>query len=148
MYQNILVPTDGSEYAEAALDHAISLAQQFDSTIHVLHVVDERLTGLVTEYQDLGTEVQAEMEDDLEAMGRDATETAIGRAEEADVPAESHVVAGVPARAIVEFADDNDVDVVVMGTHGRSGFGRALLGSVTEKVVRSADVPVITVRGE
>ncbi|PSP63029.1 stress response protein [Halobacteriales archaeon QH_7_66_37] len=65
-----------------------------------------------------------------------------------DVPVEVTRIEGSPAREIVSYAEDNDVDVIVMGTHGRSGVDRLLLGSVAERVVRSSSVPVLTIRVE
>ncbi|QLH81521.1 universal stress protein [Halosimplex pelagicum] len=140
MYEDILVPTDGSAGASAALEEAIELADQFDATIHSLYVVD---------LASLGTEAGAvDMVESFEQMGEEATEAAATRARDAGVAAEGSVATGSPHREILDYVDDHGVDLVVMGTHGRTGLERYLLGSVTEKIVRTADVPVLTVRAD
>ncbi|QLH76004.1 universal stress protein [Halosimplex rubrum] len=140
MYEDILVPTDGSAGASAALEEAIELADQFDATIHSLYVVD---------LASLGTEAGAvDMVESFEQTGEEATEAAATRARDAGVTAEASVATGSPHREILEYVDDHGVDLVVMGTHGRTGLERYLLGSVTEKIVRAADVPVLTVRAD
>jgi nucleotide-binding universal stress UspA family protein len=138
MYGTNLVPTDGSAGASAALDEAVALAEQFDATVHSLYVVDVTAIDAETGVVDLA--------ESLERTGEQVTETAVTRAEDAGVEATGTVVTGTPHRAILEYVDDHDVDLVVMGTHGRTGLERYLLGSVTEKVVRTADVPVLTIR--
>jgi len=138
MYQTILVPTDGSAGASAALDEAIALAEKFDATIHSLNVVD---VGAVQ--PEAGA---VDLVESFERMGEETTDAAVTRAEDAGVSAEGHVTTGTAHRAITEYVADHDIDLVVMGTHGRTGLERYLLGSVTEKVVRTVDVPVLTVR--
>jgi nucleotide-binding universal stress UspA family protein len=136
----ILVPTDGSESAGAAIDHAVELVGQTGAALHVVHVVD---LGIVWDEAGAGRLLEA-----LEESGARALEAAIGRAETSDVPAvEASVLSGAPHRAIVEYAAEHDVDCIVMGTHGRTGLERYFLGSVTERVIRLADVPVLTVKG-
>lgn len=139
--ETILVPTDGSDVATAAADHAIDLAAATDASLHVVHVVHVPTPkGAV----DSGTVLAA-----LEEAGQRAVDEVIDRAEEADLRSiEASVLSGTPARAILDYADDRPVDLVVMGTHGRTGLDRYLLGSVTEKVVRTAEIPVLTVSEE
>ena len=139
MYDEILVPTDGSPAADAAVEHAVTLAEKFDSTIHALYVVD------ATAYSSLegGSQMVAEA---LEDEGEAAVSRIRVAAEKAGVPADETVVSGTPFRSIIDYADEEDVDLITMGTHGRRGIDRYLLGSVTERVVRSADAPVLTVR--
>lgn len=138
MYETILVPTDGSAGAWAALDEAVGLAAQFDATIHSLYIVDTTVA-----YADMDG---SNLVNALETAGERTTEEAVERAESAGVEAVAAVEPGTPHRTILDYVGDNDVDMVVMGTHGRTGLERYLLGSVTEKVVRTADVPVLTVR--
>lgn len=136
--ETILVPTDGSSGATVAADHAIELAEVFDAALHIVHVVDH--TGLG------GSGGSAMILEALEERGQQAVDTIIERAEAAGLDSiEASVLSGIPARAIVDYADDRGVDIIVMGTHGRTGLDRYLLGSVTEKVVRLADQPTLAV---
>lgn len=139
MYDNILVPTDGSPAATAAIDHAVDLAKTYDATIHALYVVDASAFASI----EAGSEMVI---DALEDEGQRAVTEITDAADEADVSTETHVVSGTAYRRILDYIDSENIDLVVMGTHGRSGVERFLLGSVTERVVRTADVPVLTVR--
>ncbi|UIO99256.1 universal stress protein [Halobaculum sp. CBA1158] len=139
MYDEILVPTDGSPAADAAVEHAVTIADRFDATVHALYVVD------ATAYSTLeaGGEVVV---DALEQEGEDAVKRIAEAADTEDLPVIESVVSGTAYQSITEYADDEGIDMIVMGTHGRQGLDRYLLGSVTERVVRSADQPVLTVR--
>lgn len=139
MYSEILVPTDGSPASAAAIDHAIDLAQQYDARLHALYVVD----GAAYSTLEAGAEIVV---DALETEGTKATDHVAERAGDAGVDCTTMVTTGTAYRTISEYVEDNDIDLVVMGTHGRRGLDRYLLGSVTERVVRTADVPVLTVR--
>lgn len=139
MYDEILVPTDGSPAAEAAIDNAIDLARTYDARLHALFVIDAAAFSGV----EAGTDRVIEA---LESEGNVAVESVRDAAATADVDVVESTTTGTPHRTILEYVDDNDVDLIVMGTHGRRGLDRLLLGSVTERVVRSADVPVLTVR--
>jgi nucleotide-binding universal stress UspA family protein len=123
----------------SVIDYAAELAEIHDATLHGLYVVD---TASLTDVP---------METTLEGVNqalRKEGEAALNEIEElaTDVAVETHAIDGSPAREIVNFAEENDIDVVVMGTHGRSGVDRLLLGSVAERVVRSSPTPVLTVR--
>ena len=137
MYDDILLPTDGSEGAEVAIDHALELAERYGSTLHALYVVERIHTADVGTEQIIGA---------MRSEGKRAVAEIAERAEAKGVEAITEVRVGSPARDILKYADENGVDLVVMGTHGRTGLNRYLLGSVTEKVVRLSDVPVLTVR--
>ncbi|WP_435360981.1 universal stress protein [Haloarchaeobius sp. DFWS5] len=147
MTERILIPTDGSETANAAVEKALELAELYDAEVHVLFVVDTTSMGIT-----LGPEqverVQngkfGEMED-LEDKARTATGRVAEQARELGLVAEEHFRAGRPATVISHAADDLDVGMVVMGSHGRSGVTRAILGSVTEHVLRETDRPVLVV---
>ncbi|CQH58988.1 UspA domain protein [Halobacterium hubeiense] len=138
-YERILVPTDGSEETREAVEHAIDLAAEHDATVHALYVVNSAsFSGLPMESSwesvaAMMNEEGAAALDDVEAL-----------ADDRGVPVERALVDGNPSREIVRYAED--CDLVVMGTHGRGGIDRLLLGSVAEKVVRSSSVPVLTVR--
>jgi len=137
MYQKILVPTDGSAGADAALAEAIDLAAAFDATVHSLYVADTSAAQPETGYVDIV--------ESFERIGEETTTDAVERAEQAGVEAVGAVRTGPPHRTILDYVEAVDADLVVMGTHGRTGLERYLLGSVTEKVVRTAEVPVLTV---
>ncbi|MHB9286324.1 universal stress protein [Halobacteriales archaeon Cl-PHB] len=141
MYDDILVPTDGSAGMDAVIEHAISLCETHEATLHGLYVVDTAsLADLPMEssWEAVNSALRDEGEESLLAMERLA----------GDVPVQTYQVEGSPAQEIVEYAQDQGIDLVVMGTHGRSGVNRLLLGSVAERVVRTSPVPVLTVRVE
>lgn len=139
MYTRILLPTDGSETTDRALKHALDLAGRYDAELHVLYVVDATVFANDVE---TGTIVE-----EFETVGNRIVDNATQRAADAGIePARTAVVRGTPHERILEYIDENDIDLVVMGTHGRTGLDRYLLGSVTEKVVRLSDAPVLTVR--
>ncbi|SDM72196.1 Nucleotide-binding universal stress protein, UspA family [Halogranum gelatinilyticum] len=139
MYAEILLPSDGSDAAAVATEHALNLAQRYDAQLHVLYVVDQSAVGgMMSESQLVASA--------LEREGNEVVEAVAQLAGDHGVDVTTSVVTGHPSRTILDYAADHDVDLVVMGTHGRSGIDRYLLGSVTERVVRRADVPVLAVR--
>jgi nucleotide-binding universal stress UspA family protein len=150
MYDNILVPTDGSDTAESAVDHAIDIAEKYGATIHALYVVDIDATNysLGTEQIDRIRRGDVDEMTEVKAEADEATGYVVDRAAEHGLTVEEHVAAGQPARAIRKFVEDNDVDLVVMGSHGRSGLSRVVLGSVAEKVLRRTRLPVLVVDAE
>jgi len=139
MYDTILVPTDDSEPAGAAVDHGIDLAANCGATLHVLSVVDS------SAYASLDVSSEQAL-DELEARAEAATGEVVETAAEAGVEAVTEVSVGSPHKQITNYAETVGVDLIVMGTHGRTGLNRFLLGSVTERVVRAAPAPVLTVR--
>ncbi|MDZ5809818.1 universal stress protein [Halorubrum sp. AD140] len=135
-YRNVLVPTDGSERATAALRRGVEIAARADATLHVLSVVDLGSVGIEA-YSGTDALVEAAEETVAEAAAV---------AEEAGVEVVEHVEVGSsPARGIRTYVEDHDVDLVAMGTQGRTGVERYLLGSVAERTVRTSPVPVLTV---
>lgn len=142
--RNILFPTDFSEQAERALPHALALAERFDARLHMLHAVvlhaadpagpDHRFPDL----EDAWSRLDGWADERLDEGG-----------ERHDVEVVRHRQRGLSAAAVIlDYADDREVDLVVMGTHGRRGLRHMLLGSVAEEVVRTAPCPVLTVRGD
>lgn len=140
-YERILVPTDGSENAAAAVDHALSIARTYDASVHVLFVVD---LGLVATASDLGPHPL--LLDELEARGEEATTSIATRVRGAGLDAVTEVREGFPSKIIREYATDNGIDMIVMGTRGRTGLDRLLLGSTAARVIRRAERPVLTVK--
>jgi nucleotide-binding universal stress UspA family protein len=143
MYETILVPTDGSDHSVRAAEHGYYLAGLFDATVHVLNVVDVQRAGGVF---DAGG-VDQEFLERLQAEGQDAAERieAVGDDREQDTM-RTAVVRGKPSETILDYVGDHGVDVIAMGTHGRTGLDRYVAGSVTERVVRLSPVPVLTAR--
>ncbi|SHH38320.1 universal stress protein [Halobaculum gomorrense] len=141
-YEDVLVPTDGSRRASAAVDHGIALAGALDARVHALSVVDDSLLGGLG----LENDPDADGADDAEAAATDVVDAVAADAEAAGVrEATASVVRGDLAEEIRAYVEANGVDAVVMGTTGRRGTERILLGSVAEKTVRTAPVPVLTV---
>jgi len=139
MYETILVPTDGSEGALAAVDHAIDIAGRYGATLHALFVADTRMSPVSSGMD------REDLLDLLAEAGGKPTTPVLERAEAAGVPAVESIEAGVPYKRIRQYVADHDVDLVVMGTHGRTGLEHALLGSLTERAVRTLGVPVLAV---
>lgn len=141
LYDRILVPTDGSAASRPAIDHAVDLAAVHDATIHAVFVVNlSSLSGVPTEgsWEGVSTALEREGEEALDLVGKAAADR--------EVPVERVRLEGRPSQQIVTYAREVDCDLVVMGTHGRGGLNRLLLGSVAERVVRSSTVPVLTVQ--
>jgi len=141
MFERILVPTDGSDEVEQAISYAVDLAADQGATVHAVYVIN------TATYGSLPMETSWE---GITDMFRDEGNRAITRVEElaaeSEVPVTGALLEGTPSREIVRYADENDCDLVVIGTHGRGGLNRLLLGSVAERVVRASPVPVLTIQ--
>ncbi|QSG11107.1 Nucleotide-binding protein, UspA family [Halapricum desulfuricans] len=164
MYDDILYPTDGSPGAMAALEHVRDLAEQYDATVHVLSVLDTTQPALglgddpdkgqtpgMVGHQEGGGEGMIGHRETAEDMHEHERERAEAIVEEVtsqlgSVDTRAVIQEGAPHEVILDHAED--ADMIVMGTHGYSGIERYLLGSIAEKVVRMADVPVVTVRAD
>ena len=141
--QHILVPTDFSEYADCALDYAIELAKTLQARLTFLHVIhltpmamgEIGASGLVSYLEEIETDAQQRMEILLNRIHQEGLE------------GDTSIVQGVPFQSIVDMARNEDIDMIVMGTHGRTGLTHALMGSVAERVVRLAPCPVLVTRG-
>ncbi|ADE04896.1 universal stress protein [Haloferax volcanii] len=147
MFDQLLFPTDGSDGADAVLDHVVDMAAAHDATLHLLHVAPpepERRPSLTggSEGDGAGDDPSERRRSDGERFVSDAA----ARASQSDVTAVTSVERGEPYQVITEYAAEQGADLVVMPTHGRTGLSRLLLGSTTERVVRRSDVPVLTVR--
>ncbi|WP_101297353.1 universal stress protein [Halegenticoccus soli] len=136
MFERILVPTDGSRAVERAVEVGLRMASTDGATVHALFVVETR------EEWDFAVERR-------EREGERAVEAVEGRGDELGVPVIKAFRYGLPHEEIVDYADAHGIDLVVVGSHGRTGFGRFVhAGSVAEHVVRRSRVPVLVVRGE
>jgi nucleotide-binding universal stress UspA family protein len=141
--QHILVPTDFSEYADYALDYAIELAKTLQARLTILYVF--HLSSLA-----LGEAPPAVLDDTWQAMETHAqqqTQKALARVLKAGLQGDSVIMEGTPFQTIIDTAKDKGADLIVMGTHGRTGLTHALMGSMAEKVVRLAPCPVLMTRG-
>jgi nucleotide-binding universal stress UspA family protein len=141
--QHVLVPTDFSAYADQALDYAIALARKLQARLTLLHVIYADPLWVKGE---MGRAIPAGYLQQLEAQVQQDLEQRQQRIQEAGVQGESMMVYGIPFQSIVNLTHDKKVDLIVMGTHGRTGLKHVLLGSVAEKVVRLAPCPVLIVR--
>jgi nucleotide-binding universal stress UspA family protein len=138
MFEHILFPTDGSDPAGQALDAALEIAVKFDATLHVLSAVE---VVPYPEFPDMATVREQETE-----RAKDIVEEARNKATAEGLAVESRIVQEIdPYQAIENYLDEHDIDLIVMGTHGRSGLERLLLGSTTERTLRTADIPVLSV---
>lgn len=139
MYNRIVIAVDGSEEARRAARRGLQLAQVFDATVTVLSVVEQKALQLTetsaekTRLRERGEEALTEIEKLASEFGRPVTTT---------------LTEGKPAVQISEYADEHDADLIIVGRQGLTGFGRRLLGGVTERVIHRSDVPVLVVSGE
>lgn len=140
MYDRILLPTDGSAGMGSIVEQCFHQALLNDATVHAIYVIDVR------SYMMLPEETGAQVAGLLESDGQRALEAVEQRAEGTDVTVVTELAAGVPHEVILSYADAHDIDLIVMGTHGRTGDEQRVVGSVAEAVVRHATMPVLTVR--
>jgi nucleotide-binding universal stress UspA family protein len=133
MYDDVLIPTDGSRGADAALEHAIEIATQWEATLHGLYVVDSRVAR------------SGPLREALRDEGREALRDVEVAGTQAGLSVVTEVAEGSPHEEILEYVSEHGIDVVVMGTHGRTGIDRLVMGSVAERVNRLSPVPVLTV---
>lgn len=141
----ILVPTDFSEFSRPALDHGCAFAARFESELHLLHVVPDAAM-LIPEAAGFSA---PSMQSQTDALAKEATEQLKnlppgnwdnGR------PVVREVRVGAAFLEIIEYAREKDIDLIVIGTHGRSGLMHVLMGSVAERIVRKSPCPVLTVK--
>ena len=145
--KRILVPTDFSATSDAALEFAKTIADTFGASLHLVHVFEDPfVTGAFAAetYAPMPPATRAALLDDA------ATRLAhrLPAAEQEHFRGTTEIVTGVSAPAIVEYAHEHNIDLIVMGTHGRTGMAHLLIGSVAERVVRTALCPVLTVHTE
>ena len=141
MYDSILIPTDGSEEAAEAVTHGIKLAGAFDAEVHALYVVETEATYILT--AELGDE---EIEE-YKTYGRDVVTQVADEAADRGLGSTGALRVGSIPEEITEYAEDQDVDTIVMGRRGRGAIEQ-YLGSNSEKVIRMTDIPVTVVGTE
>jgi nucleotide-binding universal stress UspA family protein len=144
MFKRILVPIDFSPPSDAALEYARSVAGRYGASLQLLHVAEDPYRAFysaevfVPEIEGLRDEILTDTTRRLKERLRPSDVTELGATAES--------IIGTPAGSIVEYAAGHDIDLIVMGTHGRGGMEHLLMGSVAERVVRTALCPVLTVR--
>ncbi|HWR25977.1 MAG TPA: universal stress protein [Methanosarcina sp.] len=147
IFENIMVATDGSEIARKAVDSAIKIAKLNKAKLYAVNVSAPGETK-VTQHDPRDAEWEKHMEEHLTKQGKEATHYVETTGKILNVVVEPVILKGNPASEIANFAEKNDVELIVMGTLGKSGVQRFLLGSVAENVIRHSKVPVLVVRGE
>ncbi len=147
MYERILIPTDGSKVANAAVEQAVDLAEQYGAEVHALYVADTDAIAysLGAEQVDRIRQGNFQGMTELRNKAEEATGYVREQAENRGLTFVERHAGGQPHEMIADYARDNDIDLIVIGSHGRSGVRRVLLGSVTERVLRSTRVPVLVV---
>jgi nucleotide-binding universal stress UspA family protein len=141
--KKLLVPTDFSESARHALTYGISFAREYEAELALLHVVENLTVGYAS---DLFPVPMAEVFQEISGYARAELGKLGAEARGKDVAVVEHVVQGKPSAEIIRFAREGEVDMIVLGTHGKGMLDQALFGSTTERVVRRAPCPVLTVR--
>jgi len=143
LYRLILVPTDGSKTAKEAATQAVNLALKFDGKIIAVHIIDSRFEATLEE---LGTTQSHVFRLQQHKIGEGYVQEILDIARKAGAQAQSIVRVGIPADEIVKIAEENNADLIVMGTRGLTGTRRALLGSTADQVMRWAPCPVLVVK--
>jgi nucleotide-binding universal stress UspA family protein len=142
----ILVPVDFSPHSDAAVAYGARLAARLNATIQLLHVVEDPfLTGAWS--AELYIPDVGRMIDSAVINARHRLDELLPAASAHGAPVSTDVVVGAPSRAIPDYAETNGFDLILMGTHGRTGLTHALLGSVAERVLRHAPCAVLTLKG-
>jgi nucleotide-binding universal stress UspA family protein len=145
-YNKILIATDGSEQNKKAVTHAIELAKLSRAELHAVYVMDIKTDYGPKSY--LSTDLSAEgLRNFLRHEGDEAVKYVEDLATKEGLDVKKWIVEGHPAEEILKLANEQSFDMIVMGTLGRSGIEKFLLGSVADKVIRHSRIPVLTVRG-
>ena len=142
--KTVLVPTDFSEASESALRYGKAMAEAFGASLHVVHVMEDLLAHAWA--AEVYVSSMPQLRDEIEKESRQRLVALLGDDECQRLRAETALLAGNPFIEIIRYAKAHDVDLIVMGTHGRGPIAHMLLGSVAEKVVRKSPCPVLTVR--
>jgi nucleotide-binding universal stress UspA family protein len=145
--KKVLVPTDFSAPSDLALEYGKSLAEQFGASLLLLHVIEDPFIAGAWS-SEIYVADMPQLRDSLRREAESRLARLVSPAERERLRITTEVIVGSAAQAIREVAADRGVDLLVMGTHGRSGMAHLLLGSVAEKMVRIAPCPVLTVRGD
>ncbi len=142
--KTVLVPTDFSDASESALRYGKAMARAFGASLHVVHVMEDLLAHAWA--AEVYVASMPQLRDEIEKESRQRLGTLLTDGELKELRAETALLAGNPFLEIVRYAKAHNIDLIVMGTHGRGPIAHMLLGSVAEKVVRKSPCPVLTVR--
>ena len=143
LVKKILIATDGSEYTKNAVEYGVDLAKSTGAKLYAVYVIDTAAFASIP--MDAAWESMYEL---LKQEGDESTGYVAEKAGEEGLEVERFTVEGHPADEIIKTAEKNSVNLIIMGTLGKSGLDRFLLGSVAEKVVRTSKIPVLIVRGK
>jgi nucleotide-binding universal stress UspA family protein len=142
--KTVLVPTDFSEASESALRYGKAMAEAFGASLHVVHVMEDLLAHAWA--AEVYVSSMPQLRDEIEKESRQRLGALIAEDERERFRVQTELLAGNPFIEIIRYAKAHEVDLIVMGTHGRGPIAHMLLGSVAEKVVRKSPCPVLTVR--
>lgn len=142
LYKKILIATDGSENTKKAVNHGIEFARIAGAEVHAVYVLDAG--AFATLPMDAAWESMYEL---IRAEGNEALEYVKDRGSESGVPVECSILEGHPASEIVLYAQENNINLIVLGTLGKTGLDRILVGSVATKVVHTSRIPILIVHG-
>lgn len=143
MFQRILLPLDGSEMAEQALPYAVAQAERFGAVLVLLRVIEPFPHVRGMSLSDLSV-----IQDQTDEWTRDYFDRIVAHLHDTGLPIETVIIEGRPGVTITQYAKENDVDLIVICSRGRSGLSRWLLGTVAERVMRGATIPVLLVRAQ
>jgi nucleotide-binding universal stress UspA family protein len=139
--KKILIPTDGSDYSLHAAEYGLSLAKLHNAQITIMYVLDEVVIDRFTHVNE-----REDIEKNLKEDGQHYVNFVLGLAEKEGIKTDSLIVKGRPFEQIVHIANGLNMDLIVMGTYGRRGADRILIGSVAERVIEYAHCPVLVVK--
>lgn len=140
---DILVPTDFSEHAQSALEYAKELARHLGATLHIIHIVEPIIYPAEWGYSQMGL---TELEQELTRMAQQEIDKLVDTIRAEGLPVRGEVLHGRASEQIVRYAQEHNIGLISIGTHGRSGLEHFLFGSTTERVLRKAPCPILAIR--
>ena len=147
--KTILLPTDGSECSQKAMTYAFSFAKQYGARVVALHVIDQRWEDQTrAAFVEMGLDLTQRIRDGHAQEAQRIVREVAEEGAKIGVSVETRVLMGIPYEDILRAGQELGADLIIMGTHGRTGVSHLLMGSVAERVVRKAPCPVLTVRKE
>ncbi|PTD93382.1 universal stress protein [archaeon SCG-AAA382B04] len=141
MYERILIANDASEKTEDAVNEAIDLAKTTQAELHSIFVINSTAFESIPE-----SGLWTKTKNILNEEGEEANQEVYEKCTQKDITCKTKILEGIPDKEIIDYAEENQIDLIVMGTSSKKGVDRFLLGSVAEKVLRASDIPVLVVR--